>query len=119
MSRIQFEVVMHQKTFPVVVGWDRILGQCHLGISDRNLDDEDYDDPRFDAVLDAGAKGLSRGLQVSSCKAILADAAIEAPPGTFELLEQHVMNDSGNLVVHIAADGKQTVLYDENSTATQ
>lgn len=86
MSRIQFEVQIHGKGFPVVVGWDRILGQCHLGVNDVNLDDDDYEDERFDAVLEAAAKGLSRGLSVACCKAIMADAGIEAPPGTFELL---------------------------------
>lgn len=112
MSRIQFEVQIHGKGFPVVVGWDRILGQCHLGVNDVNLDDDDYEDERFDAVLEAAAKGLSRGLSVACCKAIMADAGIEAPPGTFELLAEHVVKDVGNVVVRIEPDGTQRVLFD-------
>lgn len=112
MSRIQFEVVIHDKVIPVVVGWDRILGQCHVGVNDINLDEEDWDDERFDAVLEAGAKGLSSGLSVAGCRSILSDAGIEAPPGTFDLLEEHVIRNAGNVVVRVDRDGTKTVLFD-------
>ena len=113
MSRILFKAEIHGKSFPIAIGWDRRQGQCFVSVSDVDLDDEDYEDDRFDAVLDASASGLRQHLSVEDCQAILVAGGITAPQGTYELLRQHVESDAGNLIVELDAAGQQTVIFDE------
>ncbi|MBK6616315.1 hypothetical protein [Ottowia sp.] len=114
MSRIQFETKVHGKVFPIAMGWDRRLCQCFLSVSDVNMDDDEYDDPRFDAILDASSAGLSQGMGVERCKTILEGAGVVAPPGAYELLEQHMQVNAGNLVVNLEESGAATVILDED-----
>lgn len=114
MSRILFDSVVHGKTLPIALGWDRRLSQCFLSVNVFVLDEDDDEDPRFEAVFDASAMGMRPGLDVADCKAILETAGVLAPTGTFELLAEHRARNAGNVVVKIAADGAQTVVVDED-----
>ena len=119
MSRINFSATVAGKVFPIVVGWDRRLGDCFVLVSDLNMDDEDYEDEKFDAILTAGAQGMSRNLGPSDCKAILEKAGVIAPTGTYELLDTHIKANAGNVIVQIDADGTQTVLLDQDAKAAE
>jgi hypothetical protein len=109
MSRINFSATIAGKVFPIVVGWDRRLGQCFVSISDVNMDDEDYEDDKFDAILTASCQGLGRRLGPDDCKAILENAGVIAPKGVYELLMEHIQRDAGNVIVQVDEDGTQTV----------
>lgn len=119
MSRINFSATVAGKVFPIVVGWDRRLGQCFVSISDVNLDDEDYDDDKFDAILTASCQGMGRNLGPEDCKAILENAGVVAPQGVYELLQTHISINAGNVIVEFDADGKQTVLLDQDAKASE
>jgi hypothetical protein len=118
MSRILFETQVHGKTFPIALGWDRRLSQCFVSVSDLHLDEEDYDDERFEAILEASSYGLCQNLGVGDCRAILEAASVVAPPGTFEVLAEHVRVDAGNLIVELDASGAVKVIYDEAASST-
>jgi hypothetical protein len=115
MSRINFSATIAGKEFPIVIGWDRRLGQCFVSISDVNMDDEDYEDDKFDAILTASAQGMSRYLGPDDCKAILENASVIAPPGAYDLLKTHISMNAGNLIVSIDDEGNQTVLLDQDA----
>jgi hypothetical protein len=118
MSRILFTTVVAAKEFPIVVGFDRRLGDCFVSVGDVNMDDEDYEDERFDAILTAVAQGLSRNLCPADCKAILEKAGVVAPKGVYELLESHVATNAGNVIVRFDAEGVRTVLLDEDAKSS-
>lgn len=117
MSRITFTATVEGKKFPIAIGWDRRLSQCFVSISDENLDEEDYEDDKFDAILTASAEGLISNLGLDDCKAILEQAAVVAPPGVYELLRKHIDDNAGNVIVEVAADGEQKVLLDQDAKA--
>lgn len=115
MSRINFSATIAGKVFPIVVGWDRRLSQCFVSISDVNMDDEDYEDEKFDQILTASCQGLGRSLGPDDCKAILENAGVNAPKGVYELLMEHIQHNAGNVIVQIDDDGTQTVLLDQDA----
>ena len=115
MSRVLFTTVVAGKDFPIVVGFDRRLGDCFVSVGDVNMDDEDYEDERFDAILTAGAQGMSRNLCPADCKAILEKAGVVAPKGVYDLLELHVATNAGNVIVSFDAEGVMTVLLDQDA----
>lgn len=117
MSRILFSTVVHGKTFPIVLGWDRPLSQCFLSVSDVNLDDEDYEDERFEPILEASGAGLCQNMGPEDCKAILERAGVTAPPGAFDLLAEHVRRNAGNLIIEIDNAGAVKVLHDDEAKA--
>lgn len=117
MSRILFSTTVCGKLFPIAVGWDRRLSECFLSIMDQELDDEDYEDERFELILEASSMGLCRNLGVSSIKAILEKAQVAVPLGVFDLLEEQVQRNAGNVIVQIDADGARKVLLDEDQAA--
>jgi len=117
MSRISFSATVAGKVFPIVIGWDRRLGQCFLSVSDINMQDEPYEEETFDAILTAGVQGLSPNLCASDCKAILESAGVTVPKGVYELLESHVLTNAGNLIVAVDDAGTQTVLLSETPAA--
>jgi hypothetical protein len=115
MSRITFSATVEGKEFPIAIGWDRRLSQCFVSISDVNLDDDDYEDDKFDAILTASAEGMSSRLGPDDCKRILERGGVTAPKGAFELLEKHMSINAGNVIVEIDVEGNKKVLYDEDS----
>lgn len=115
MSRFLFTASVAGKDFPIVVGFDRRLGDCFVSVGDVNMDEEDYEDERFEAILMAGAKGMSRNLCPADCKAILDNAGVIAPSGVYELLEAHVAVNAGDVMVSFEADGVQTVIFEQDT----
>lgn len=117
MSKILFAATVCGKAFHITVGWDRRLSECFLSILDQDLNEEDYDDERFEPILEASSMGLCRNLGVASIKGILEKARVEVPLGVFDLLEEHVQRNAGNVIVQIDPNGTRKVLLDEDQAA--
>lgn len=117
MSRILFSTMFGGTAIPVAIGWDRRLSQCFVSINVAVLDDEACEeDERLAALLQASAAGMSPNLGVEDCKTILTRARIVAPPGVFDVLEDHVRRNAGNLVVKVDDSGKVDIVLDDSPT---
>lgn len=117
MSRIEFSTEVSGKSFGICVGWDRRLQQVFIQLLDEDMEEEDFDKPEFEKILGISLHEMSRELTVDDCRAILSQAEVSVPPGTFELLERHSDINAGNLIVKIEPDGTQHVLVDQDNVA--
>lgn len=110
MSRILASGLHESGPIPVVLGWDRPLRHCFLQI---DLDDDLWEDPRFEKVARAAEDTVLRPLSPADIVRALHDAELEVPRAVFDELRRHIDSNAGNVIVRFHPDGQRELVYQE------
>ena len=104
MSRILVETAFKGNPIQLVMGWDRPLQHCFLQVE---LDDEQYDSPEFEKVVEMSAATVFQPLTVDDIKEALSTAELPVSEQVFAELALHRDKNAGNEVVRFDKNGQR------------
>lgn len=105
MSRIVADAMFSDTPFQVVIGWDRPLQHCFLQF---DLDDDKFDDPRFEKLHDASMITAFQPLTVEDIRDALGISGVTICPGALAELAAHCEQNAGNVFVRFDLQGNRT-----------